>query len=220
MLNLKNQSVTHPSFSTLQNFCTWLSSNAYPPKHILWDIIHHFTAYNKNKKHKTPYYPDFVARGNRPLIIPYEENWNDRLITHTIGKKYLETATNTGFLQPGPESRVCFASGQIVSSGGPNDILDKVTFVFDRKILDEVYQLLPYADHDCEWEKEVRAHEPISLKLSIGYFESYDLFSELVYWDQATTSFGKKTLKNWETEYLKTGKIKDLKNIHQISQSI
>ncbi len=200
---IANQSgLTTPSFYSLDEYCHWLS-----PKHpeiVKWDLLRHYAAQND-----AAYLPVF-KRNNVTIRKPYHHDYQDRLLTHSLAYEYWLQAEESGFLPGRPQ--VCFSSGQAVFKGDVFDGFDSMTVIFDRQVLEQVYILQPYSDHDVEWEREIRAHEPISLGLALGWIPTEDfLRSDLNHWGQLTCVCGKKMMADLESDYLKTGILKEVR---------
>lgn len=97
----------------------------------------------------------------------------------------------------------------MVFKGDAFDGMNSMTVIFDRQVLEQVYTLLPYSDHEVEWEREIRAYEPISLGLAIGQIPTGKFLLEFNHWGQLTCVCGNKMMTDLENHYLTTGVIKE-----------
>lgn len=186
-----------PPCKKLDDYCYWLSPEK--PDVVKWDLLRHYAS----EKNTTPYFP--VYQTNKGTIFkPNHRDYNDRLITHTLPVVYWNSVKKEGFLPGHP--MVCFASGQVVFTGSAIDGMYSITVIFDRRVLERVYTLLPYTDHETEWEREVRAYEPICLDLALDCIPTSEFIHELSHWGQLTCVCGKQTMANLEKQFLETGR--------------
>lgn len=189
-----------PSCQSLDDYCRWLSPRH--PKIVKWDLLRHHAI------HEDSAYLPVYQENNRTICKPHHKDYQDRLLTHSLAWKYWNHVEKSGFL-PG-EPRVSLSSGQVVFKGDVFDGINSMTIIFDRQILEQVYTLLPYSDHDVEWEKEIRAHEPISLGLALGWMPTQKFILELNHWGQLTCVCGQDIMADLESDYLKTGTLMEV----------
>lgn len=184
-----------PFFQNLDEYCGWLSPRK--PKTVKWDLLRHYTS------GETAAYLPIYQKNKGTISKPHHKDYNDRLLAHSLNGKYWQQAKENGFLPGHP--MICFSSGQVVFKGSAIDGMYSMTVIFDRQLLEKVYTLQPYSDHEVEWEKEVRAYEPISLDLAVGYIPTEKFLLELDHWGQLTCVCGKRTMADLERHYLNTG---------------
>ena len=186
------------SFRSLDEYCRWLSPK--DPKTVKWDLLRHHAS-----GEATAYLP--IYQKNKGTISkPHHKDYGDRLLAHSLTWEYWLQAKEKGFLPGHP--MVCFSSGQVVFKGSAIDGMYSMTVIFDRQALEKVYTLQPYSDHEVEWEREVRAQEPINLGLALGYIPTEKFILELNHWGQLTSVCGKRTMADLERHYLSTGRLK------------
>lgn len=182
---------------TLDEYCHWLSPKQ--TKAVKWDLLRHYAT-----QQNSAYLPEF--RANNGIICKlHNKDYSHRLITHSLPGEYWSQEKQQGFLPAQP--KVCLSSGQVVFVGDVSSGMTSMTVIFDRKILEQVYTLLPYSDHEVEWEREIRAHEPISLDLALGCIPTYEFVQELNHWGQLTCVCARRIMADLEKTYLQTGKI-------------
>lgn len=187
-----------PTMGNLDDYFRWLSPK--DPKTVKWDFLRHYAVQSDSA-----YLP--VYKKNKGTICkPYNQDYKNRLLTHSLAWEYWNIAKEEGFLAGQP--RVSLSSGQVVFKGAVFDGMNSMTVIFDRQVLEQVYTLLPYSDHEVEWEREVRAYEPISLDLAIGWMPTGKFLLELNHWGQLTCVCGKKIMADLEKHYLTTGDLK------------
>ncbi len=187
-----------PSFQSLDEYCRWLSPKK--PNVVKWDLLRHNAS-----EEATAYLP--IYQENKGTISkPHSMDYSDRLLAHSLTGEYWHQANERGFLPGHP--MVCFSSGQVVFKGSAIDGMYSMTIIFDRQILEKVYTLQSYSDHEVEWEREVRAYEPINLDLALDHIPTEKFLREFNHWGQLTSVCGKQTMADLEKHYLNTGVLK------------
>jgi len=203
---LRKQEIKVPDFSSLSDYCYWLSPTKV--NIVRWDLLRHYSSHLQGDTT----YPDlsyhsvFTKNGEQPVSKVHKQDFPGHLVTHSIHIKYLSNALDTRFLYHRPQ--VSLSSGQIVFSGDAISGTFSLAFIFDRRDLEKVYTILPYTDHEVEWEREIRAYEPVSLKLTLGCLPiSSIITNDFQHWGQSTCVCGQNTIAQMENNYLKNGKL-------------
>lgn len=181
--------------STLDEYCFWIMPEN--PKLLKWDLLR-YVSVNPG----LPYYSFYKSGGSPEGVV--ERDYGDILIVHSLPGVYWSEAESRGFLQGKPN--VSFASGQVVFTGDALSGMNSMSVIYDRRVLDKIYTLFPYSDHDVKWEREVRAYEPISLDLALAVVPTERfLLREFNKWGQMTSVCGRGIMADLEKEYKKTG---------------
>lgn len=184
-----------PPIQTLVDYCQWIS----PREHgvVKWDLLRHYAIGGDTS------YLEMFRKNNGTIFKPHHQDYKDRLLTHSLSVEYWSQAKEERYLSGHP--MVCFASGQVVFEGAAFEGINSMTVIYDRQVLEQVYTLLPYSDNDVEWEREIRAYEPIALDLALDCIPTHRFLLELNLWGQQTSVCGKGFVAEMEKGYLKTG---------------
>jgi len=140
-------------------------------------------------------------------VEPLEEGYHDRLLTTSAAFDNARQIEAGGFLDPGYCTHsLCFSSGQVVTGRS-----FEVTYIFDKKQLEKIYDLWPLSENDRE--REIRIGEPVSVEWALGCIPTCQevLAPWPGHWAQikGTKAVGQETLQRWEENYLETGQLWD-----------
>jgi hypothetical protein len=189
-----------PAMGNLDDYFRFISPS--DPKTVRWDFLRHY-AVSPDSAYLTVY-----KENGGTICKHHYQDYEDRLLTHSLSGQYWRQAEEKGYLAGHPQ--VSFSSGQVVFKGAVYDGLNSMTVIFDRQVLDQVYTLLPYSDHEVELEREIRAYEPISLDLAIGWIPTEKFILELNHWGQLTCVCGKRMMADLESQYLAHGVLNEI----------